>query len=72
MEKYRFFVLLITLSALLIAAPMVREFGPINTPTVSRAVIAALFVTMLLSAVLAVGQTRLTARNSVVTLAAGP
>ena len=65
MEKYRFFVLLAALSALLFAAPLVQEFSPIVSPTNSRIVIASLFVAMLLSAVFAVGRTRMTTKIAV-------
>ncbi len=60
MEKYRFFVLLGALAALLVSTPLIREFSPLTTPITSQVVVTGLFVFMLLSAALAVGRTRLT------------
>ena len=60
MEHNRFFVLLGALTVLFISAPLVRQFGPPDTPLISQASISATFVVLLLSAVFAVARTRST------------
>jgi len=70
MEKYRFFVLLGALSLLLVATPLVREFSSHTTPTISRAIVTCVFIAMLLSAVFAVGRSRMTIKIAI--LLAGP
>ena len=66
MEKYRFYILLAVLFALFFSTPIVNEIVPDATPMALRVVVTVLFVLMLLSAVLAVGQTRWTPSLSVV------
>ena len=70
MEKYRFYILLGALTSLLFFTPLVGEFVPTAMPTLSRVVITLLFIFMLMSAVVAVAETRFTTR--IATLLAVP
>ena len=62
MEKYRFYILLGALSALLFITPLVGEFVPTAMPTLSRVFMTLLFIFMLMSSVVAVAETRFTTR----------
>lgn len=56
MQRYRFFFLLAAIVCLLCLDPFLRDFAPWATPFVSRVLMTAVFVLMLLLAVLAVQQ----------------
>ena len=53
-QRYRFFILLAAIVGLFALDPILRDFAPRATPFVSRVAMTALFVLLLLSAVLAV------------------
>jgi voltage-gated potassium channel len=60
LQRHRFHILLGTLVLLLVSGPVVHLLHPISHPLLARIAVVVAFTAVLLSAVLAVSQTRLT------------
>ena len=64
MVQYRFYILFTTLLALLVGAPLVRHFST-GSAQLAQGIVTGLFILLLLSAVFAVAETRLTTRVAI-------
>lgn len=66
MSRYRFTILFVTLTVLLVTAPALNVIGPNLHPKLARLTVTAVFAAVLLSAVFATGRSRATVITALV------